>query len=148
MEATQKLKLYKRLIVILTISTLIPSSLLFMSLSPFAPAPEDTPQSVSKEAARENIRNFRNRPEAVENEVTGIRIEASQLESMNNIKASNPNTAAYRLYFAQDSVGAPLSVVVGINDDGQDETESIYSTARKGSNLCPPMCDAGSPLTN
>jgi hypothetical protein len=148
MEATQKLKLYKRLIVILTISTLIPSSLLFMSLSPFAPAPADTPQSVSKEAARANIRNFRERPEAVENEVTGIRIEASQLESMNNIKASNPNTSAYRLYFAQDSVGAPLSVVVGVNDDGEDETESIYSTARKGSNLCPPMCDAGSPLTN
>jgi hypothetical protein len=67
---------------------------------------------------------------------------------MNNIKATEPGTTAFRVYFAQDSIGAPLSIVVGVDDDGSDQTETIYSTARKGSNLCPPMCDAGSPLTN
>lgn len=148
MEATQKLKWYKKLVVILTISTIIPSTMVFMSVTPFAPAVEDTPQSVSKDEARKSIKNFRNRPDAVENEVTGVRIEASQLESMNNIKATEPQTTAFRVYFAQDSIGAPLSIVVGVNEDDADQTETIYSTARKGSNLCPPMCDAGSPLTN
>lgn len=148
MEATQKLKWYKKLVVILTISTIIPSTMVFMSVTPFAPAVEDTPQSVSKDEARKSIKNFRNRPDAVENEVTGVRIEASQLESMNNIKATEPATTAFRVYFAQDSIGAPLSIVVGVNEDDGDQTETIYSTARKGSNLCPPMCDAGSPLTN
>ncbi len=148
MEATQKLRLYKKLVVILTISTIIPSTMVFMSVTPFAPAAQDVPQSVSKDEARKNIKNYRNRPDAVENEVTGMRIEASQLESMNNIKATEPGTTAFRVYFAQDSIGAPLSIVVGVDDDGSDQTETIYSTARKGSNLCPPMCDAGSPLTN
>lgn len=148
MEVTQKIRLYKRLIVILTISTIVPSAILCMSLAPFAPAPSDQTKSVSKEAARENIRKYRESTEATESPVTGIRIEAGQLESMNNIRAANPNVSAYRMYFAQDSIGEPLSIVVGINDDGQDNTESIYSTARKGSNLCPPMCDATSPLTN
>lgn len=147
MEATQKIRYYKKLIVILTISTIIPTAMLCMSLTPFAPA-NNEPQSVSKDVARENIRKYRESPEATETAVTGIRIEASQLESMNNIRNTNPNTSAYRMYFAQDSVGAPLSIVVGIDDDGQDNTETIYSTARKGSNLCPPMCDATSPLTN
>ncbi len=147
MEATQKIRIYKRLIVILTISTIIPSAILCMSLAPFSPPAKGQTKSVSQEEARTNIRNYRNSAAAADSPVTGLRIEASELESMNNIAAANPNTSAFRMYFAQDSLGTPLSIVVGINDDGLDETETIYSAARTGSNLCPPMCDANSPIT-
>ncbi|MBK9504054.1 MAG: hypothetical protein IPO03_01440 [Bacteroidetes bacterium] len=74
MEATQKIRFYKKLIVILTISTIIPTAMLCMSLTPFAPA-NNEPQSVSKDVARENIRKYRESPEATETAVTGIRIE-------------------------------------------------------------------------
>lgn len=148
MEATQKIKFYKKLVVLLTFSTIIPTAMLFMSLTPFSPAGNGKSKSVSQDEARTSIRNYRNSEAAANNPVTGLRIDASELESMNSIAEANPNTQAYRMYFGQDSVGAPLSIVVGINDDGQDNTETIYSAARTGSNLCPPVCDANSPLTN
>ncbi len=145
METTQKLKLYKKLVIVLTISTILPTALLLMSLAPSAPA--GNTRSVSQEEARSSILKYRQSAAAANSPVNAIRIEAGQLESMNNIAATNPNTKGYRLYYGEDEVGTEVSVVVGINDDGQDMTEDIYSTARTGTNLCPPVCDANSPIT-
>ena len=145
MEITQKIKWYKKVTILLTISTIVPTALLMMSL---APAGDEKSRPVSQSEARANISNYRNSNEAAESGINGLRIESGQLEAMNNVARSNPNTSAYRLYYGQDSVGTAVSIVVGVTDDGQDNVESIYSTARKGSNLCPPVCDLNSPLTN
>lgn len=146
METTQKLYWYKKLVIALTISTLIPTTLLLTSLAPAAPSGDATP--VSQEEARNMISNYRKSAAGAASSINAIRIEAGQLESMNNIAATNPSTKGYRMYYGEDAAGSDVSVVVGVNDDGQDMTETIYSTARTGSNLCPPVCDATSPLTN
>ncbi|MBK9457486.1 MAG: hypothetical protein IPO24_18860 [Bacteroidetes bacterium] len=146
METTQKLNWYKKLVIALTISTIVPTTLLLMSLSPSAPSPSAS--SVSQEEARTLILKYRQSAAAAETPVNAIRIEAGQLEAINNIATANPNAKGYRMYYGEDAEGAAVSVVVGVNDDGQDMTENIYSTARKGSNLCPPVCDVTSPLTN
>ncbi len=145
MEITQKIKWYKKVTILLTISTIVPTALLMMSLSP---AGSDKSRPVSQSEARANISNYRNSAAGVESGLNGLRIESGQLEAMNNVAKSSPNTSAYRLYYGQDSVGTAVSIVVGITDDGQDNTETIYTTGRNGSNLCPPVCDANSPLTN
>jgi|GEM_PF-1440215 len=147
METTQKIKWYRKLVIALTISTIVPTTFLLTSLAPAAPAPAGTATSVSQEDARTLISNYRKSAAAADSQVNGIRVEAGQLESMNNIAAANPNTRGYRMYYGQDGAGSDVSVVVGINDDGQDMTETIYSTGRTGTNLCPPVCDATSPLT-
>lgn len=145
MEITQKIKWYKKLTIVLTISTIVPTALLMMSLSP---AGDEKSRPVSQTEARANIMNYRNSAAGAESSINGLRIESGQLEAMNNVAKTNPNTSAFRMYYAQDSVGTPVSIVVGITDDGQDNTEAIYTTARNGSNTCPPVCDANSPLTN
>ena len=127
MEITQKIKWYKKVTILLTISTIVPTALLMMSL---APAGDEKSRPVSQSEARANISNYRNSNEAAESGINGLRIESGQLEAMNNVARTNPNTSAYRLYYAKDN------------------TEAIYTTARNGSNLCPPVCDANSPLTN
>lgn len=145
MEITQKIKWYKKLTILLTISTIVPTALLMMSLSP---AGDEKSRPVSQSEARANISNYRNSAAGSDSGINGLRIESGQLEAMNNVAKSNPNTSAFRMYYGQDSVGTAVSIVVGITDDGQDNTEAIYTTARNGSNLCPPVCDANSPLTN
>ena len=145
MEITQKIKWYKKLTILLTISTIVPTALLMMSLSPAA---DEKSKQVSQAEARTNISNYRNSAAGAESGINGLRIESGQLEAMNNVAKTNPNTSAYRLYYGKDSVGTDVSIVVGITNDGQDDTDAIYSTARTGSNICPPVCDANSPLTN
>lgn len=147
MNTNQKIKTYRKLTLVLTITTIIPTALLLMSLSSFK-TPANGSTQVSSAKARSLILNFRNSPTGSNSPVNGVLIEESQLESMKSISSENPNTKSYRMYFAEDSVGTSLSVVVGVDGDGKDMTESIYSTSRKGTNLCPTMCDAASTIGN
>lgn len=146
METTQKINWYKKLVIALTISTIVPTTLLLMSLAPSAPVGNAT--AVSQEDARALVQKYRQSAAAADSPVNCIRVEAGQLESMNSIAAAHPSAKGYRMYYGEDTEGSAVSVVVGVNDDGEDMTETIYSTARTGSNLCPPMCDANSPITN
>ena len=69
MEITQKIKWYKKVTILLTISTIVPTALLMMSL---APAGDEKSRPVSQSEARANISNYRNSNEAAESGINGL----------------------------------------------------------------------------
>ena len=75
-----------------------------------------------------------------------IIVEADQLDALNKIARQYTNIKTYRVYFGKDEAGKAVSVIVGVNADGTDMSIPIYCTTRATDNLCPPMCDAASPI--
>jgi len=151
METTRKIKWYKRTIALLTLTTILPTSLLLMSqVIPTANAPanqEKKSQSITAGEASKYISNYAATAEKTKAVIKGVVIDDGQLEALNEVAAANPTASSYRLYFGKDDAGADVAITVAMDATGKDQTENMYTTARTGTNLCPPMCDAAGTLT-
>jgi hypothetical protein len=55
-----------------------------------------------------------------------------------------PDVVNVRAYIGVDSTGKQKLIFVGVDDNGNDITDTIYS----GTNPCPDTCDINSPLYN
>ena len=146
MEHTQKLVWYKKITILLTITTIIPTSMLLMSQvipGPNAPANnEKKSQPINSADASKYVSNYSSSAEKTKAVIKGVVIEDGQLEALNEVATAHPASTSYRLYFGKDDAGADVAIAVALDAAGNDQTDNMYSTARKGTNLCPPMCDA------
>ncbi len=148
METTQKIGWYRKVTILLAITTIIPTSLLMMGLvsppaEPAEPASAaNTPVIITQETANTYVANYLATATTTNSVVRAVIIESGALTSMNNIAKQYPGTTSYRVYFAKDNAGAQVSVVVGLTAAGLDMTLPVYCSTRQGNNLCPPMCDA------
>lgn len=151
METTQKIAWYKRMTVLLTITTVIPTSMLLMSQvipNENSPANKDKKsQTITAGDATKYITNYTATAAKTKAVIKGVVIDAGQLEALNEVAASHPNSTSYRLYFGKDDAGSDVAIAVALDAAGNDQTDNMYSTARTGTNLCPPMCDAAGTLT-
>lgn len=145
METNKNIRWYQRAMLVLTVTTIVPTSLLLMSQTePMnqAPAGDNTPQIINSTDASRYINNYDNTAEKTRAVVKGMIIENSQLQALNSVAAAHASSTSYRLYFATNDSGISLSIAVAMDANGNDLTDNMYSAARTGSNLCPPMCDA------
>lgn len=151
METTQKIAWYKKITVFLTITTLVPTSMLLMSqVIPGGNAPADKEkmaQTITAGDASKFINNYTNTAEKTRAVIKGVVIDAGQLEALNEVAASHPASTSYRLYFGKNDAGGDVAIAVALDAAGNDQTDTMYSSARTGSNLCPPVCDAAGTLT-
>lgn len=145
MQTTTQLSWYKKLTVILTFTTIIPCTLLLTSQA----APIDNNgnqvgqlQTITTADASRYVSNYADRAEKVKAVVKGVIIESGQLEALNSVAAAHPSSNKFRLYFGTDDSGTDVSIAVAMDPEGNDQTDTMYSTARTGTNLCPPVCDA------
>ncbi len=141
METTQKIKWYRKLTVVLLITTLIPTSILLMGLKPSVNAVQG-PVIITQETGTQYVNNYLASATATNGVVRAIIVESSVLSAMNSISKQYPSTPSYRVYFGKDNAGAQVSIVVGMTSTGLDMTLPVYCSSRTGNNLCPPMCDA------
>jgi hypothetical protein len=141
METTQKIRWYKKLTILLLITTIIPTSILLMGLKSSI-IPAQSPVIITQETGSQYVNNYISTAAPTNGVVRAVIIEASVLSAMNSIAKQYPATPSYRVYFGKDNAGAQVSVVVGITSTGLDMTLPVYCSSRTGNNLCPPMCDA------
>ena len=77
----------------------------------------------------------------------GFSVNRDQLSSMNSLIAENPSLAGFRIYMGVDNTSTPVGIVVGIDNAGKDNTNSIYKTSSGSSGPCPTICDQTSTIT-
>jgi hypothetical protein len=143
METTHQLAWYKKVTVLLAFTTIIPCTLLLTSqVTPDNNNPTGQSQTITPDVASRYVSNYADRAEKVKAVVKGVVIEAGQLEALNNVASAHPSSSKFRLYFGTDDNGADVSIAVAMDPEGNDQTDTMYSSARTGSNLCPPVCDA------
>lgn len=145
MQTNQQLAWYKKVTMILAFTTIIPTTLLLTSQAapPNNPAPQVGPnQPISTADAARYVSNYADQAEKVKAIIKGVVIEADQLEALNAVAAAHPGSNKFRLYFGKDDNGNDVSIAVAMDGQGNDQTDNMYSSARTGSNLCPPVCDA------
>lgn len=152
---TSTIRKYQIAIVVLSLTTLLSTTMIFSSFSgaPAGPASPANPNKISKDKAKSYMATYRNSAAPLNSVAEGVIIERSQLEAINSLDSLNSivnedaSIGSFRVYFGKDEVGTDVSVVVGVDEDGTDMTGTIYSTARGTGGLCPPMCDATGTLT-
>lgn len=145
MQTNQQLAWYKKATMILALTTIIPTTLLLSSQAAPQnnPAPQvATSQPISATDAARYVSNYADDADKVKAVVKGFVIESNQLETLNALAAAHPNSNKFRLYFGKDDTGNDVSIAVAMDGQGNDQTDNLYSTARTGTNLCPPVCDA------
>jgi hypothetical protein len=78
----------------------------------------------------------------------GFAIDKAQATVISSMLTATPSVAGFRLYFGNDPSGNRVAIIVGINANGSDLTNNIYTT-RASANVgpCPTVCDANSPIT-
>jgi hypothetical protein len=152
---TSTIRKYQIAIIVLSLTTLLSTTMIFSSFSgsPVPPAPAGGKSQITKEKAKGYMSSYKNSATPLNSIAEGVVIERDQLEAINSLDSlsktvdEDVNVGSFRVYFGKDEVGADVSVVVAVDDDGTDMTGTIYSTARNTGGLCPPMCDATGTLT-
>ena len=144
MQTNQQLSWYKKATIILAITTIIPTTIVLTSQAaePLPAQQVVTSQPISTEDAARFVATYADQAEKVKAVVKGVVIEAGQLESLNTVAAAHPNANKFRLYFGKDDNGGDVTIAVAMDGQGNDQTDTMYSSARTGTNLCPPVCDA------
>lgn len=75
-------------------------------------------------------------------------INQEQLNAMNILSHNNQKYKGFRVYMGIFGDPEPVSEIVGVNDDGTDDTSTILCAPANYSGPCPPTCDKDSPVTN
>lgn len=145
MKNSKTITFYKRLAFASSLICVLSVSFIFISANKFTPAP-GTQESISVTKANTYVKNYMRSASATNAIIKGTIIDMDQLEAIDIIRNENPSATSFRIYFAKDDAGADASVIVGIDDTGNDLTNSIYSTSRKTSGLCPPVCDSNNKI--
>jgi hypothetical protein len=77
----------------------------------------------------------------------GFNINKEQLDALNRLSTENPALTGFRVYMGIDSFSAAVGIVVGVDNLGKDNTNSIYRTSAGSSGPCPTICDQSSGIT-
>ncbi len=140
MKKSKTITFYKRLAIASSLLCVLSVSFIFISANKYNPIPGNN-ESISITKANTYVKNYMRSASATNAILKGTIIDVDQLDAIDIIRNENPDAASFRIYFAKDDAGADASVIVGVDDSGNDLTNSIYSTSRKTSGVCPPVCD-------
>ncbi|MBP7400972.1 MAG: hypothetical protein KA954_15380 [Chitinophagales bacterium] len=140
MKKSKTITFYKRLAIASSLLCVLSVSFIFISASKYNPTPGKY-ETISITKANTYVKNYMHSATATNAILKGTIIDMDQLDAIDIIRNENPDASSFRIYFAKDSLGADASVIVGVDDSGNDLTNSIYSTSRKTSGVCPPVCD-------
>ena len=114
---------------------------------PGAPAPGTGTNPVSPTDANLYFKNYLAGAASFNQVIKGFTIDKTQLNAMNSIAAENSNLTGFRIYMGKDNKSLNIAIIVGVNSNGKDAVNNtIYKTDTQ-TNLCPPVCDAGSQIT-
>jgi hypothetical protein len=111
---------------------------------PATPVPEISKMSIQE--AQASFRRYYDNASPVNEVIKGFSINKEQLGALNNLSNENPNLTAFRIYMGIDNNSAAVEIMVGIDNTGRDNTNSIYRTSSGSSGPCPPICDQSSSI--
>ncbi len=117
------------------------------SWSTAIPANPSAVNKISVSDANTLFRNYYDNATATNSVVRGFAINREQLDALNALSSENSGLAGFRIYLGHDNNSGNVGIIVGVDNDGQDVTNSIYRTASGGSGPCPTICDANSGIT-
>lgn len=141
MNTTHTTTFYKRLSIILGMTTFLSVGLALMS---FGVILQKDVEVITNETANSYVTNYKNAAAPVNAVVESVLIEAGQIESFNQISRQNAAINTFRMYFGEDNTGKAVAIVVGINAAGEELSSPVLCSARSTGSLCPPMCDVNS----
>ncbi len=101
----------------------------------------------SVDEARRLSESYLTRTDTPRMPVKAVYIDRLQLQAMQLLLDSNPGLPGFRIIFAQGTDGKNSTIILGVDEENHDQTDTMYQTASPKSGPCPPMCDADSPIT-
>ena len=102
---------------------------------------------ISLQDAKAYFNRYYSQAEPNNQVIKGFALNRDQLDAMNRLLAETPSLAGFRIYMGIDNNSATMGIVVGIDNDGKDNSNSIYRTVALASGPCPTICDGSSTIT-
>lgn len=102
--------------------------------------------SITVEEANTYFKNNRNSESPFGGATLGICVSKDQLEAMQKLDRQ-VNASGFRCYFAKNSSGQDVSIVVGVNLENSDITSHVKLSDAGLFATCPSYCDNESPIT-
>lgn len=96
--------------------------------------------------AKASFKKFHNNAKPFKEVFKGYTINKEQLSAFIALLDENPELTGFRIYMGNDNVEGDVSLVVGVNSSGLDETNVIYKTAAQSAGPCPTICDDNSSI--
>jgi hypothetical protein len=100
------------------------------------------PPTLTEPQVGSYMTNYRITAKPYQDTLKGFNVDIRQFNAMNCLFDKNPQLAGFRVYFGKDVAGANTSMIVGLDNSGNDVRTLIYGTSYKYSGPCPPICDA------
>lgn len=102
---------------------------------------------VSSTDANTYFKNYMSSATPLNQVVKGFTIDKTQFDAMSMINQENSALTGFRIYLGKDNNARKVAIVVGVDSYGKDAVgNTIYNTDSQGTNPCPPVCDASSPI--
>jgi hypothetical protein len=103
-------------------------------------------EKLSVSQANSYLKNYLKTAQSINGPLKAMLIDKDQFSAMNNLLIENPNLSGFRIYMGKDVNNSKIGMVVGVNNSGNDLTNTIYRS--NGTNLspCPPICDGASTI--
>ena len=130
--------------ILLGVSTL---GLLSFTGAVTVPAPVQATSKISLQDAQSLFRNYFSKAAPTNAVFKGFALNKAQLGALNSLSAENPNLAGFRIYMGMDNSNASVGIIVGIDNTGKDNMNSIYKASAGPSGPCPTICDGTSGIT-
>ncbi|MGA2822607.1 MAG: hypothetical protein ABSE72_03680 [Bacteroidales bacterium] len=102
---------------------------------------------ISVTDAHTYFQNYYKNAIAYTSKMKGFIVDKEDLTAMNIIMGATPSAVGFRVYFGNDTSGAPLLIICGVDANGYDMTGNVYSATTNRVGPCPPVCDLTSPIS-
>ncbi|NVO18516.1 MAG: hypothetical protein HXX13_02385 [Bacteroidetes bacterium] len=124
------------------------SAIALLSFTGVVNTPSSTPAygKTSVQDAQASYRRYASKTSALNDLVKGFALNKEELNAMNSLITENPSLIGFRVYMGLDNSLAPIGIVVGIDNAGKDNLNSIYKTSGSSSGPCPTLCDQTSTI--
>lgn len=109
--------------------------------------PDFAPITISVDTAAAYFHCYMENPDTI-GVFVAYNINLSQLNAMNLLRNSDSTLTGFRIYPGVFGDPTNVTIVVGVDGAGDDNTSTIYTTGAAGTGPCPTVCDAESPITN
>jgi len=106
--------------------------------------PMSKEKKIELKEAKTFFKNYYKNAVTPKEALKGFAINTEQLAAFIELMNENPNLTGFRIYFGNDETEGDVSLVVGVNNSGLDETNTIYKVAARSTGPCPTICDESS----
>jgi hypothetical protein len=100
------------------------------------------PPTLTEQQVSTYMSNFQSVARPYQDTLKGFTIDLQQFDAMNCLLVKNSQLAGFRVYFGIDAAGANTTMVVGMDNTGNDVRTMFYNVSQRFSGPCPPICDA------